>query len=196
MKPNRIIPAFLAALLLVLVLPLAAHASCAEQPPLSQSLAESSVVFTGTVMSVDAGDRIATVLIDEVWKGGPLPDQVEVRGGPGDPQSITSVDRSFVKGDKYLFVPVNDAPPFEDNACTATREYSPQLENARTLDVSEPGDGEQADPPAPAGPLGDAPASAANEGPSQATKGLIFAISLGLAMAVGYVLKRRAGEAG
>lgn len=176
-------------LLAVLLLPVAAHASCAVQLPLSESLAASSVVFTGTVVSVAGGDRIATVLVDEVWKGGDLPEQVEVRGGPGDPQSITSVDRSFMKGDKYLFVPINEAPPFEDNACTATQEYSPGLENARSLDSSTGGAGEQVDPPS------EDANSVPNEGPSQATKGLIFALTLGVALAVGYVLKRKAGRA-
>jgi hypothetical protein len=186
MKPTRI---FVLSLLTVLLLPAGAHASCAVQLPLSQSLAASSVVFTGTVVSVAGGDRIATVLVDEVWKGGALPEQVEVRGGPGDPQSITSVDRSFVKGDKYLFVPINETPPFEDNACTATQEYSPGLENARSLDTSGDGAGTQVDPPSD-----DSAVSAPNEGPSQVMKGLIFALALGVALAVGYVLKRKAGR--
>ncbi len=185
MKTTRIL---LLSLLTVLLLPAAAHASCAVQLPLRTSLAASSVVFTGTVVSVAAGDRVATVLVDEVWKGSALPEQVEVRGGPGDPQSITSVDRSFVKGDKYLFVPINEAPPFEDNACTATQEYSPGLENARSLDSS--GSDAGSDPPSD-----DAQVSAPNEGPSQAMKGLIFALTLGVALAVGYVLKRNAQRA-
>lgn len=183
MKTTRVL---LLSMLTVFLLPEAAHASCAVQLPLSESLAASSVVFTGSVVSVAAGDRVATVLVDEVWKGGALPEQVEVRGGPGDPQSITSVDRSFVKGDKYLFVPINEAPPFEDNACTATQEYSPGLENAR----SGGGEGKQVDPP-----RDDAPVSAPNEGPSQAMKGVIFAVTLGLALAAGYVLKRKAQQA-
>lgn len=187
MKPTRIL---LLALLIVLALPVAAHASCAVQLPLSESLAASSVVFTGTVVSVAGGDRIATVLVDEVWKGGTLPEQVEVRGGPGHPESITSVDRSFVKGDKYLFVPINEAPPFEDNACTATREYSPELENARSLDTSG-SDGTQADPPGD-----DVPGSAPDEGPSQAMKGVLFVLFFGVALAVGYGLKRKAQRAG
>lgn len=188
MKTTRVL---LLSLLTVFLLPGAAHASCAVQLPLSESLAVSSVVFTGTVVSVAGGDRVATVLVDEVWKGGALPEQVEVRGGPGDPQSITSVDRSFVKGDKYLFVPINEAPPFEDNACTATQEYSPGLENARSLDGSgDGGEVKQVDPPSD-----EAVVSAPNEGPSQAMKGLIFAVTLGLALAVGYVLKRKAQRA-
>jgi hypothetical protein len=191
----KIARSLLFALLLVLVVPSAARASCAVQLPLTDSLAASSVVFTGTVVSVDGGDRIATVLVDEVWKGGPLPERVEVRGGPGDPRSITSVDRSFVTGDKYLFVPINDSPPFEDNACTATREYSPQLEDARSLDGAGTGGQAQAGSPVAAGPQDDAP-SAPNEGPSQAMKGLLFAAALGFAMAVGYALKRKAQRAG
>lgn len=187
MKTTRVL---LVALCLVFVLPAAARASCAVQLPLSESLAASSVVFTGTVVSVTGGNRIATVLVDDVWKGGPLPEQVEVRGGPGDPRSITSVDRSFVKGDKYLFFPINEAPPFEDNACTATREYSPELENTRSPDTSGTG-APRIDPPAK-----DVAVPAPNEGPSQATKGLLFAVSLGIALALGYALKRRAGTAG
>ena len=186
MKTPRSITTALLASLLLIALPATARASCAVQLPLSESIAASSVVFTGTVVSVAGGDRIATVAVDEVWKGGPLPEQVEVRGGPGDPQSITSVDRSFERGDKYLFVPINDAAPFADNICTATQEYSPELENARSLDSSGPGT-EAEDQPA---------AVAVNEGPSQATKALLFALALALAMTVGFVLKRKATQAG
>ncbi|MEX0789907.1 MAG: hypothetical protein WD178_03945 [Actinomycetota bacterium] len=180
---------------LVAAFPAAARASCAIQLPLTESLAASSVAFTGTVVAVAGGDRIATVLVDEVWKGGPLPEQVEVRGGPGDPQSITSVDRSFARGDKYLFVPINQTPPFQDNACTATREYSPELEATRPLDTPDAADGEGqgADAVSPAAAEA---APVPDEGPSQAAKGLLFAIALGFALAVGYVLKRRASRAG
>lgn len=190
MKTLRTLTVGLFAWMLVAAFAAAAVASCAVQLPLTQSLAASSVVFTGTVVAVDGGDRIATVLVDEVWKGEPLPEQVEVRGGPGDPQSITSVDRSFARGDKYLFVPINDTPPFQDNACTATREYSPELESSRPLDGSEAADGRPA--PGAGAPVAQ-PVPEPDEGPSQATKGLLFAVALGFALAVGYVLKRRAG---
>lgn len=188
MKNSRIFTTCLLASLLFAAVTGPASASCAVQLPLSESLAASSVVFTGTVVSV-AGERIATVMVDEVWKGGPLPDQVEVKGGPGDPQSITSVDRSFKQGDKYLFVPINDTPPFEDNACTATQEYSPELESSRTLVTSSSGgdpSGEQ-----PLEPQG----APVNEGPNLAGIGLIFAISLAAALAAGWALKRRSARA-
>jgi hypothetical protein len=187
MKISRIFTTCLLASLLFAAMAGPASASCAVQLPLSESLAASSVVFTGTVVSV-AGGRIATVMVDEVWKGGPLPEQVEVRGGPGDPQSITSVDRSFEQGDKYLFVPINDAPPFEDNACTATREYSPELEEARSLDSSGSGSGSGAVP-------AEEPQTApVNEGPNLVGIFAIVAISLAAALAVGWALKRRAAR--
>lgn len=187
MKKFRILmPGLLAAALIAGPGP--AHASCAVQLPLVESLAASSVVFTGTVLSVEGGDRIAQVLVDEVWKGGPLPAQVEVRGGPGDPQAITSVDRSFARGDKYLFVPINDESPFQDNACTATREYSPELEDSRPLDASMPNGGA----PLPAEP-GD---ESGSEGPSQAMKGLLYIFALAVAAGIGYLMKRGSRKAG
>jgi hypothetical protein len=189
MKTFRSFTACLLASLLITAFAAPASASCAVQLPLSQSLAASKVVFTGTVVSV-VNERIATVIVDEVWKGGPLPDQVEVKGGPGDAQSMSSVDRSFERGDKYLFVPINDTPPFEDNACTATREYSPALEEARPLDTSSTGSG------SPGVPAGEPQASPVNEGPNLAGISLIFAVSLAAAMAVGWALKRRAAKSG
>lgn len=155
-----------------------ARASCAQLPDLTESLAAASVVFTGTVVAVEAGGRVATVMVDEVWKGGPLEGEVEVHGGPRD--AVTSVDRTFERGDKYLFVPVNGSGPFQDNICTATREYFPDLEGSRPLDASAlPSPPAQPEPPPGA------------EGPTQLTKGLIFGLCLAAAMAAGYLLKVR-----
>jgi hypothetical protein len=186
MKTYRVLATCLLALLMVAATTAPVFASCAVQLPLSESLAASSIVFTGTVVAV-SNQRIATVLVDEVWKGGPLPARVEVRGGPGDPGSITSVDRSFQQGDKYLFVPINSAPPFEDNACTATREYSPELESSRPLDSSAAGPVDE-----PQGPQ----MAPVNAGPNLAGIGLIFAVCFAAAMGVGWALKRRAARAG
>ena len=199
-KFGILLPGLLAAALIAGPTP--AHASCAVQLPLVESLAASSVAFTGTVLSVDGGDRIAQVLVDEVWKGGPLPMQVEVRGGPGDPQSITSVDRSFARGDKYLFVPINDESPFQDNACTATREYSPDLEDSRPLDASMPNGGAPlpAEPSvAPDGgglPVASPAEPSGNEGPSQAMKGLLYILALAVAAGIGYLMKRGSRKVG
>ncbi len=48
---------------------------------------------------------------------------VKVLGTPA-PAGITSVDRSYAVGATYEFHPVNDAEPYEDNACTATERLS------------------------------------------------------------------------
>ncbi len=176
----------IASLTLVLGVAGVAHASCVPQPSLSESIAASSVAFTGTVTAVGGGDRIATVIVDEVWKGGPLPSQVQVHGGPSDPRTTTSVDRTYEQGDKYLFVPVNDESPFQDNICSATQEYSPQLENSRPLDS-----------PASGG-VTTAPKTqdSRHPGPSQTAKALIFALALGVSLAAGYALKGRANGGG
>lgn len=83
-----------------------AAASCALPPR------ESPDAFTGTVVSTSKEGRWAEVA---------LPDGsvVEVRGGPRD--GFTSVDRTFARGARYEFHPLSSSPPFEDNACTATR---------------------------------------------------------------------------
>ncbi len=108
-----------------------AHASCASPPPLKDVFAEVEVVFLGTVTATVSLDRIATVQVEEVWKGSPLPAVVEVHGGPADENVGTSTDRKFELGVRYLFFPSNGAPPFEDNICSATRPYDPSLERLR-----------------------------------------------------------------
>lgn len=159
-----------------------ARASCAPPPSLPESLAAAGVVFTGTVVEVRAEGRVAIVLVDEVWKGGPLEAEVEVHGGSSE--AVTSVDRTYERGDKYLFVPVNRAGPFQDNICTATREYSPELEGSRPLDGS-----------APVVPqAGEVPVEPAPAGPGQGTKALILAICLAAALAAGYALRPRGGR--
>jgi hypothetical protein len=95
-----------------------ASASCLPDP------LPSPYAFIGTVVSTDSGGRIAQVRTDDGR-------DVEVRGGPGP--VATSVDRSYRTGVRYEFHPFNGESPYEDNACTATRElsgpeYPPALE--------------------------------------------------------------------
>ena len=46
---------------------------------------------------------------------------VEVQGGTGRAGTTGEDDRTFVVGAVYQFEPVNDASPYRDNACTATK---------------------------------------------------------------------------
>ena len=121
----------------------AAYASCyAESTSIRDRLAEAHVAFVGTVQSTTNGGRFAVVLVEEVWRGSALPDLVEVHGTPVDDElAATSVDRTFTVGARYLFVPQNsgdDRAYFNDNVCSATREYSPELDQLRPRSGDEP----------------------------------------------------------
>lgn len=106
------------------------------------------MVFKGVVE--DFGNNTALVTVEEVWKGPPLPETVEVITGAVDDDAdddvivSSSVDRSLKMGNDYLFFPVNAAPPFNDNACTSTRRYASGLERLREPSLTS-------DPSAPAG---------------------------------------------
>ena len=92
--------------------PLPASASCAGTP------LRSAAAFTGVVTATPSAGRVATVRTDAGVT-------VEVRGTPGGLVGASSVDRSYEVGGRYEFHPVNDASPYEDNACTATQLLSP-----------------------------------------------------------------------
>lgn len=123
-----------------------ARASCAAPPPLPRVYAQTDVVFKGTVE--EFGNNTATVRVDDIWKGPPLPETVAVITGvvDDDPDDglvpASSVDRHLEVGVTYLFFPVNESSPFEDNICTSTRRYRPALERlrdpSRSIDPAEP----------------------------------------------------------
>lgn len=106
--------------------PAPAWASCAVPLPLEQAIERADVVLVGDVVGhVDGDPRRALFDVDEVRKGGPLPERVEVSGTPGDaPGSVTSVDRTYVLGRRYLVVASGEQPPFSDNACSATTQIA------------------------------------------------------------------------
>lgn len=116
-----------------------ALASCAPAPPLAQAFADAEVVFKGTVTAVENNGRTATVRVDEIWKGPPLPDSVVVIGGAEGENVASSVDRDFRVELTYVFFPNNGAPPFQDDICTSTQPYSPELERLRDPSRSEEG---------------------------------------------------------
>jgi hypothetical protein len=71
--------------------------------------------FAGVVLSTDNDGRTATVLTDEGRT-------VTVVGAEGGLRTITSIDRTYRVNMTYEFHPLNNANPYRDNACTATRE--------------------------------------------------------------------------
>ncbi len=85
-----------------------AVASCVGQPIVSVH------AFTGTVVYTRHGGLTARVL---TGKG-----ELVTIAGTMDPSVITLLDRSYTAGARYEFHPLNDRPPYLDNACTATHE--------------------------------------------------------------------------
>lgn len=127
------------ALALIAVPSVPAAASCGTVPPVRKAIASSTVVFVGTVVSLENLDRWATVEVDEVWKGEGVPDEIEVRAGPKGERTMTTVDRTYVLGRRYLFFPYRDRPDFyRDSACSATTTYGPRLEKFRPVGIEDP----------------------------------------------------------
>ncbi|MEA2446469.1 MAG: hypothetical protein QOK47_106 [Actinomycetota bacterium] len=108
-----------------------ALAVCAPLPPLKESLGDARAAFVGRVARTTDDDRTATVVVESIWLGPRLPQTVEVTGVPetdnDTPSLMTSEDRTYETGKRYLFVPENSAPPFHDNACTATTLYTEEV---------------------------------------------------------------------
>ena len=97
-----------------------ADASCAPPP------ATSAFAFTGTVLTTSDSDRVAQVRTDTGA-------EVTVLGTPNPGTSgVTSVDRTFIAGARYEFHPLNEASPYRDNLCTATRQLATTAEPTPT----------------------------------------------------------------
>ena len=114
-------------------------ASCAPPLSLTDAVASSDLVLVGTVTAGRSNNRIVTVAVEDIWKGD-ADAQIEVAGGPDSLTSGTSVDRTFVVGQRYLFFILEPAlhggsgtfgARYEDNGCTDTRPYTSDLDQLR-----------------------------------------------------------------
>jgi len=135
----------LLAVLAALSAPAAATASCMMPPALEEAVKSSDVVFVGTVTSTTNRNTWAEVQVDEIWRGPDLPARVVVKGGP-EGNAVTSVDRSFEVGVKYLFVPYvdpNGGPiagqvlNLQDNSCSSTTPWTAELAPLRPADTRQ-----------------------------------------------------------
>lgn len=129
----------------------AAYASCIyDERSTDQQIADARVVFVGTVIDVANRNRTATFRVEEVWKGGSLPESVKVIGGPEDENAFSSVDRPFELGVRYLVFPGGESPDFTDNNCSPTREWSEDLAKYRPGGAGGPASpGPSTQPPKP-----------------------------------------------
>jgi hypothetical protein len=133
-------PRVLAMLLLLvavtspLLVPVVAGASCASGVAEQDAIQSAPFVFVGTVTDLSNGGRVATVRVDDIWRGRGIPSSVDVVGTPDLNAAATSVDRTYADGSQYLFVPVGGGPEhFTDNNCTATQLYSANLSALRPV---------------------------------------------------------------
>lgn len=133
--------ALLAAILLAFVPAFGrpARASCAPPPPMELGLASAEVVFVGTVTTLGNDNRWIRVRVEEIWKGGAIGAEVEVRGG-AEPGTATSVDRSYGPL-RYLFVVGRGPGYLLDDACSLTTPWTEALAVHRPATVTpvEPG---------------------------------------------------------
>ncbi|TAJ99451.1 MAG: hypothetical protein EPO36_12005 [Chloroflexota bacterium] len=114
--------------------PTAATASCAVVDLEAWKTAD--VVLVGTVTSVANNDRWAQVAVEEVWRGPDQPAEVVVKGGGADPGMMTSVDRTYQVGVRYLFTLTVVGPDLTDNACSGTTEAATaDIERIRPADA-------------------------------------------------------------
>ena len=133
--------ASLAFALLVLAVPSPLRADCDPAGPIERVLPKADVAFVGTVMAAEG--PVAQLAVAEVWAGN-IPNVVEVRGlmdrlaGRGGDQPVGEDDRLWAVGQTYLVVPTVDGDALRDHICTATTEWSPEMdvlrpENARIV---------------------------------------------------------------
>lgn len=127
--------ALLAPLLLSFAAP--ALASCIQPVPIEEAIKSADSVFVGTVAGLSNNDRWATVAVEEVWTGPELAPIVEVRGGPGG-NAASSVDRSFLAGTRYLFLPFISEGVLQDSACSSTTQFTADLARLRPATAHPP----------------------------------------------------------
>ena len=110
-------------------------ADCQPAGPVQEALPAAPIAFVGSVAAVDG--PVATFAVREVWAG-EVPDTVEIRGLADDAgvdagfgAGFSEDDRHWAEGETYLVVPFLDGAVLRDSICTATTEWSPELEALR-----------------------------------------------------------------
>lgn len=122
----------------LLLTPTAVLADCMMPAPVQEAAQTADIVFVGTVTETANRNSWASVAVEEVWRGPDMPARVVVKGGSGG-DGISSVDRSFQPGARYLFFPyASEQGDLADNSCTNTMEWSDDLEKIRPASVRQP----------------------------------------------------------
>jgi hypothetical protein len=118
--------------------PSVALADCMMPPAVQDAVKSADIVFVGTVTETANRNTWASVAVEEVWRGPDQPATVLVKGGSGG-DMISSVDRSFEAGTKYLFFPyLGEGGELADNSCTNTTPWTADLAQIRPADARQP----------------------------------------------------------
>ncbi len=121
-----------------------AGASCVAQLDVADAIEQSDVAVVGTVTATRSRDRIATVKVEEVWKGD-VGNTFQVAGGPAKDDTRTSVDRTYAVGTRYLLFAIEPGAHssqgtfgarYEDNNCSTTQTWSESLSAFRPADAT------------------------------------------------------------
>ncbi|HEX5589487.1 MAG TPA: hypothetical protein VFX65_04255 [Candidatus Limnocylindrales bacterium] len=145
---RRYLPAVAIAVAL-LAAPASALADCQMAPPFEEAAKTAEIVFVGTVTGLANEGRVATVQVDEVWRGGEMPAEVTVFGGT-DPAGPMEDDRTFEASVRYVFFPFVAEGRMVDNICTATTPWIEDFAALRPAGAQTPAPSAA---PAAAGPL-------------------------------------------
>lgn len=119
------------------------------QLDVGDAIEQSDVVVVGTVTATRSRNRIATVKVEEVWKGD-VGNTFQVAGGPANGNAATSVDRTYAVGTRYLLFAMEPGAHssqgtfgarYEDSNCSTTQTWSESLSPfrpARATVVTDP----------------------------------------------------------
>jgi hypothetical protein len=143
---GRVWALLLGPILVPLVAVMPVSADCDPAGPLEEALPNAPVAFVGT--AVEVVRSMARFEIHEVWAGA-VANGVEVHGMTSGVE-FGEDDRRWEAGTKYLVVPFIEGQVLRDSICTATTEWSAEMELLRPEDArvisAEPADGAAINP--------------------------------------------------
>lgn len=172
-----------------------AEASCALPLPIPRAVSQATAAFVGTVTATDWQGRRATVTVEDVWRG-TVSTPALVAGTPGGAEQRTTVDRHYVVGERYLFVPwTRRAGSWQDNGCSSTRAFDASIAKLRPAGAVRVANGMAS--PSPSAAIDGTTPTASPQGSGQRDAaisrrdGWLAGAALGVAATAGLIVWRR-----
>lgn len=103
-----------------------------RRPSIEDALVRTDIVVVGTVTATRSNGRVATVVVDDVWKGDPEK-VIEVHGGPDDISPPGPFDQTYPTDGRYLFFLTTPEPGgsvtgssarYDDERCSNTQVWT------------------------------------------------------------------------